>query len=483
MVTFTATTGTDNPTFSTGADIVEVTTTGLIQAADTFQGGDGIGTILIGTKNATVNIDLSLASSNGTAGFLNFEALAFGNTGNGGQSATVTFSSAQFGTGKISNSLAVSGTTGQNAVQSIIVNVASGTGFSAAGWTFTNWSTNNSVDTITINGAAGNETIAGSSRADAINAGDGADFISALDGNDTVNAGAGDDQIWSGRGNDVIDGGTGTDTVHYTTSIAPVTVTFNTATTATATNGTFTDTLSNVEGFTLSSGSDTFNGGDGDDIVNGGADWFKSLAAYAEDGVDLIDGGTGTDTILLAAAASRTIAHTDIAGWTNVEIIDGSAVTKATIQGSTAADVIDLSAFSQLINVSLNGGAGNDTITGTAGGETINGGAGVDSLTGNGGADTFVFSHAGHSSRLAADTITDMGSDDTIDLSAIDANTLVAGDQGFTWIGTDDFSKTAGELRFDATLGAILGDTTGNGVANLQIFIPGYTPDGTEFVL
>ena len=491
MVDFTATTGNDNPPLSAGDDIVRVTTTGLIQAADTFQGGDGIDTIIIGTKNASVAIDLSLASSDGTAGFLNFEALAFGNTGNGGQSAAVTLSSAQFGTGKISNTLAVSGTAGTNAVQSITVNVVSGGSFSATGWTFTNWSTNTSTDTITINGAAGNETIYGSTRDDLINAGDGADIISAVAGNDTVNAGGGDDLIWSGRGNDVIDGGTGIDTIHYVTSLTPVTVTFSTATAATATNGTFTDTLSNVEGFVLTTGSDTFNGGDGDDIVTGGrgADVLNGGAGAdtfiygAADGADTIDGGTGIDTVKLVSSTIMVLAPTVFANWSNIEIIDASATTLAKIQGTTGADTIDMSAFSQLINVELNGGGGNDTIIGTAGDDLIVGGGGADVLTGNGGADTFVFPTQFQSSALYSDTITDMGADDTIDLSAIDANSGLAGDQAFVWIGTDAFSKTAGELRYDATLGAILGDVTGNGRADLQIFIPNYTPDGTEFLL
>jgi hypothetical protein len=38
---------------------------------------------------------------------------------------------------------------------------------------------------------------------------------------------------------------------------------------------------------------------------------------------------------------------------------------------------------------------------------------------------------------------------DRIDLSAIDANDLLALDQGFTWRGTSAFTGGRGELRYD----------------------------------
>ena len=219
--------------------------------------------------------------------------------------------------------------------------------------------------------------------------------------------------------------------------------------TFTTTNGTFTDTLSNVEGFVLTTGSDTFNGGDGDDIVTGGrgADVLNGGAGAdtfiyrASDGADTIDGGTGIDTVQLVSSTIMFLAPTAFANWSNIEIIDASATTLAKIQGTTGADTIDMSAFSQLINVEINGGGGNDTIIGTVGDDRI-GGGGADVLTGNGGADTFVFPTQFQSSALFSDTITDMGADDTIDLSSIDANSGLAGDQAFAWIGTDAFSKT-----------------------------------------
>ncbi len=68
----------------------------------------------------------------------------------------------------------------------------------------------------------------------------------------------------------------------------------------------------------------------------------------------------------------------------------------------------------------------------------IQGNLGTNVLTGGGGADTFVFTGP-NSALLPFDTIADFsrvtGGRDFIDLTAIDANSLVAGDQAFTLIG------------------------------------------------
>ncbi|HWU14644.1 MAG TPA: M10 family metallopeptidase C-terminal domain-containing protein, partial [Caulobacter sp.] len=57
---------------------------------------------------------------------------------------------------------------------------------------------------------------------------------------------------------------------------------------------------------------------------------------------------------------------------------------------------------------------------------------GADLLAGGLGADTFVFTAASDSAPGGRDVILDFAAGDRIDLSAIDANTGLAGDQGFT---------------------------------------------------
>ncbi|MDB5527009.1 MAG: hypothetical protein JWR51_112 [Devosia sp.] len=130
----------------------------------------------------------------------------------------------------------------------------------------------------------------------------------------------------------------------------------------------------------------------------------------------------------------------------------------------------------------ISGKAGNDTINGMAGNDTITGGAGYDVLTGGAGNDTFAFgSVADMGTRAGArDVITDFTQgQDKIDLSAIDANSKLAGNQDFTFIAGNDasFTKTAGELAWhtEAATGrtVIQGDINGDGVHDFEIELKG----------
>ncbi|WP_410219198.1 M10 family metallopeptidase C-terminal domain-containing protein, partial [Paracoccus sp. (in: a-proteobacteria)] len=73
----------------------------------------------------------------------------------------------------------------------------------------------------------------------------------------------------------------------------------------------------------------------------------------------------------------------------------------------------------------------------------------------------------------ARDVITDFNRSqgDKIDLSAIDANLLLSGDQAFRFVGTAGFSGAAGELRYEYSKNVTLihADTTGDGAADFTI--------------
>jgi Ca2+-binding RTX toxin-like protein len=139
----------------------------------------------------------------------------------------------------------------------------------------------------------------------------------------------------------------------------------------------------------------------------------------------------------------------------------------------------------------LRGGAGNDTLTGGSGNDKLSGGAGADTLTGGLGADKFVFSSTSDfPTGSLHDTITDFShaQGDQIDLSALDANTKVAGNQAFTYLGTAAFTHHAGELRayYDATNDQTIvsGDWNGDGVADFNIYVQHvHSLLGTDFVL
>lgn len=127
----------------------------------------------------------------------------------------------------------------------------------------------------------------------------------------------------------------------------------------------------------------------------------------------------------------------------------------------------------------LNGGADDDRLDGGSRADILNGGAGSDRLDGGSGADIFAFT-------AATDTVVGANRDhivdftrgsDRIDVSAIDANTLIAGDQAFSYIGSAAFSNVAGQHRFAG--GILSGDVNGDNIADFQIqvlFVGGPPP-------
>jgi len=138
----------------------------------------------------------------------------------------------------------------------------------------------------------------------------------------------------------------------------------------------------------------------------------------------------------------------------------------------------------------LFGGRADDTLKGGANADLIHGNLGADQLIGNGGADTFRYDSTAESNNAAMDAILDFRpGTDKIDLSRIDAKSNAAGDQAFTWIGSNAFSGTAGELRVENlnNMGWLLrGDTDGNGLADFVVMLglQGPTPlSAGDFIL
>jgi Ca2+-binding RTX toxin-like protein len=155
--------------------------------------------------------------------------------------------------------------------------------------------------------------------------------------------------------------------------------------------------------------------------------------------------------------------------------------------GGFGNDIIDAthSAAGQALASGLGdkifGNIGNDTINGLGGNDFIDGGADQDFYKGAKGADRFVLTDT--AVGATRDVIQDFhhNQHDRINLSAIDAKEGPAGDQAFHFIGHQQFSGKAGELRFVNHI--LRGDTDGDGIADFEIGINGKVVVQADFIL
>jgi Ca2+-binding RTX toxin-like protein len=217
------------------------------------------------------------------------------------------------------------------------------------------------------------------------------DVLDGSAGDDTMSGGlSGDSYMVDSAGDVVIEIGLGID--HVRVSIPNYTLPTNVE------NGTLTvagelDGNASINVLQGSSGNDILYGFAGDDTLNG------------NDGSDQLFGGDDRD---------------DLSGGAGDDAVNGGSGSDQ-LQGGNGDDI-------------LSGGIDNDSLLGGDGADQLDGGLGADNMIGGIGTDTFRYTDSGESPLAAFDTIRDfLTGTDKIDLSAIDANTSVAGNQAFTY--------------------------------------------------
>jgi Ca2+-binding RTX toxin-like protein len=363
---------------------------------------------------------------------------------------------------------------------------------------------------------SGDDSIYGHGGHDTLKGLGGNDSIYGHEGNDTLYGGSGDDYLEGGVGADYIDGGSGIDIAHYRDSNEGVVVNL---VTGMGYGGTAEgDTLVRVENVFGSkyddtiigdgnnnrligwSGDDTLKGGGGDDTLFGdsGSDTLSGGSGndtlYGGSGADTLNGGSGADTASYAGSFEGvfvSLAH-NLARFGDAE---GDRF--GGIENFTGSDHDDDLWGDDGVNV-LSGGDGHDSIKGFGGddllygedgNDTLYGGEGKDLMYGDAGADTFKFASVAEAQPLGygfTDYIPDFNQaeGDRIDLSAIDANTSVAGNQAFSFIGNGvEFSGAAGEVRFNTVYGFLEGDVNGDGAADFQIELDILSMNASDFIL
>jgi hypothetical protein len=133
-------------------------------------------------------------------------------------------------------------------------------------------------------------------------------------------------------------------------------------------------------------------------------------------------------------------------------------------------------------NDRIEGNGGKDLLDGGSGNDVLLGGAGGDKMIGGAGNDTFLFTSVADSTVNALpDVIVDFKSGvDKIDLSKIDANTTISGNDAFlNVIMTDsfkgDFLNNPNSLFFDTTTHILYGDNNADNISDFHIVLTGVT--------
>ncbi|NUB46208.1 M10 family metallopeptidase C-terminal domain-containing protein [Fertoebacter nigrum] len=353
----------------------------------------------------------------------------------------------------------------------------------------------------TLKAGAGHDKLYGGADDDELTAGTGNDTVYGDSGYDVVYGGSGADQIYGGAHGDTLRGGADNDTLWGNDDDDKL---FGEGGTDQLFGGGGHDSL-------VGSGNDSLFGGAGNDTYN--VDASAKVIEGFDGGIDTVL--TDETYLTLAENVERlyfdTEKHHTGTGNALANVIEGSwgenpakAVStfyglggNDTLNGGNGNDKLYGGADHDTLNGGndddrLDGGTGNDALYGGAGNDALAGGAGQDKLYGGEGADRFVFYAVSDSTGATYDKVVgfDFGAD-KIDLSFIDANTTLAGNQTFNFTGDKPFFTSAGDLWTEVG-GAgikIFGDINGDGVADLNIVVYGignpYEVDfqGSDFIL
>ncbi|WP_338082468.1 type I secretion C-terminal target domain-containing protein, partial [Donghicola mangrovi] len=179
---------------------------------------------------------------------------------------------------------------------------------------------------LNVTGSEGYDYLTGTEFADTINGAGGYDDIYGNGGNDSLSGGADGDYINGGAGLDTLDGGDGSDSL-----------------------------------YDYSGGASIIGGAGGDYIranaaqndeltVDGGAD-DDTINVEAYGGTVVLDGGDGNDTITA-----------ELYDYSSYYGYDDAETAEVTVRGGEGDDVINITGYGELVNPTVDAGAGNDSV-------------------------------------------------------------------------------------------------------------------------
>jgi Ca2+-binding RTX toxin-like protein len=277
--------------------------------------------------------------------------------------------------------------------------------------------TDTGVTELSVDGAAGDDVLTGSSGNDTLNGGDGEDTLYGGSGNDMITGGDGSDTLSGGAGADLLEGGAGDDTFRIGDD-----GTWSGA----AAHNVITGELVSVNGLVRTI-----------DVIKGGA------------GIDTIVGTDAGDAIFLDNGLSQFYGGQSGARLDSIEHFE--------LGGGN--DILDLTSNNYVYNVDItvDGGSGNDRIWANAGADTLIGGAGNDQLFGSGGNDTLI-GGAGSDTAVWSGDLTDYAvtyntGTQTFTITDLNAADGDEGTDSVTGVESFDFNGavyTAAEMQTEA---------------------------------
>lgn len=400
----------------------------------------------------------------------------------------------------------------------------------------------------TLDGQGGDDSLDGGADNDALNGGSGDDMLLGFSGNDTLDGqgdddtldgGADNDVLTGGAGDDLLIGGTGSDQLRLATGVDW----------AFGGDGNDVILVTDTGGNGFQPEADLLDGGTGTDIlrissatssavfltgasitgietlrVDAGYPWltpaqfaaFTRIELGSPAGTLTTIGIKGNGTVNLNLAEMPLLASN---GLSLLLSTDGTPGTAFSIEGRDLGTYVNDSIFGSMGNDSIRGNGGNDSLAGSVGNDTLSGGSGNDSLlggddndtiwgstgadtleggqgfdtlTGGDAADRFRFTGEDLAYQGQTDRITDFSrtQGDRIDLSGIDANAALAGDQAFSapaLLVSGAAPAPAGSLRYEVKRDHVLLSLYTDADAAADFFIrvngTGWTPATSDFVL
>ena len=349
--------------------------------------------------------------------------------------------------------------------------------------------------TITVTGGAGGNTVDASQVT-----GTNSVVLLGASGHDVLKGGAGNDVFQFAAATlaatDTVQGGLGTDQLLMTSAgavavlgvsgVETYTLASNAANTLTLTNANFTGVTGATITVTGGAGGNTIDasqvtgtnsvvlvGASGQDVLTGGAgnDVFQFAAATLA-ATDTIQGGLGTDQLMMTSAGVVTVSgvsgvetYTLASGGANTLVLAdsnfaGITGTTITVNGGSAGNTLNAAALSPANSVVFNGGTGNDVFVFAAANLTA-----ADVVSGGGGADQLTLTTSGTINTTGVKGV------ETYALASIAANTLTLFNGNFTGVAGTTITVNGGNAgnTVNATVllasnSVVLNGGTGNDV-------------------